>query len=289
MDLSQKDWQAVVREAASRAVGEDVGPVDLTSRVAVPIEARAVATLVAREPGVVAGMEVAEAVFREVDGSLKWKSLVKDGDRVVAGCVVAEVSGAARSILSGERSALNFLQRLSGVATRTADFVRAVQGTKAKILDTRKTTPGLRALERKAVLPGGGVNHRSGLYDAILMKENHQVFLPQEKMGEVIQKCRQEFPEFPLVVEADSVDLAIQLLRQPIDRVLLDNMSPEQVAMVIQKRAELGSGVGLEASGGVTLERARALAETGVEWISVGSLTHSARAIDMSLDIQKAP
>ena len=289
MDLSQKDWQAVVREAASRAVGEDVGPVDLTSRVAVPIEARAVATLVAREPGVVAGMEVAEAVFREVDGSLKWKSLVKDGDRVVAGRVVAEVSGSARSILSGERSALNFLQRLSGVATRTADFVRAVQGTKAKILDTRKTTPGLRALERKAVLAGGGVNHRSGLYDAILMKENHQVFLPQEKMGEVIQKCRQEFPEFSLVVEADSVDLAIQLLRQPIDRVLLDNMSPQQVAMVIQKRAELGSGVGLEASGGVTLERARALAETGVEWISVGSLTHSARAIDMSLDIQKAP
>ena len=289
MDLSQKDWQAVVREAASRAVGEDVGPVDLTSRVAVPIEARAVATLVAREPGVVAGMEVAEAVFREVDGSLKWKSLVKDGDRVVAGCVVAEVSGSARSILSGERSALNFLQRLSGVATRTADFVRAVQGTKAKILDTRKTTPGLRALERKAVLAGGGVNHRSGLYDAILMKENHQVFLPQEKIGEVIQRCRQEFPEFSLVVEADSVDLAIQLLRQPIDRVLLDNMSPQQVAMVIQKRAELGSGVGLEASGGVTLERARALAETGVEWISVGSLTHSARAIDMSLDIQKAP
>ena len=289
MDLSQKDWQAVVREAASRAVGEDVGPVDLTSRVAVPIEARAVATLVAREPGVVAGMEVAEAVFREVDGSLKWKSLVKDGDRVVAGCVVAEVRGSARSILSGERSALNFLQRLSGVATRTADFVRAVQGTKAKILDTRKTTPGLRALERKAVLAGGGVNHRSGLYDAILMKENHQVFLPQEKMGEVIQKCRQEFPEFPLVVEADSVDLAIQLLRQPVDRVLLDNMSPQQVAMVIQKRAEMGSGVGLEASGGVTLERARALAETGVEWISVGSLTHSARALDMSLDIQKAP
>ena len=289
MDLSQKDWQAVVREAASRAVGEDVGPVDLTSRVAVPIEARAVATLVAREPGVVAGMEVAEAVFREVDGSLKWKSLVKDGDRVVAGCVVAEVSGSARSILSGERSALNFLQRLSGVATRTADFVRAVQGTKAKILDTRKTTPGLRALERKAVLAGGGVNHRSGLYDAILMKENHQVFLPQEKIGEVIQRCRQEFPEFSLVVEADSVDLAIQLLRQPIDRVLLDNMSPQQVAMVIQKRAEMGSGVGLEASGGVTLERARALAETGVEWISVGSLTHSARAIDMSLDIQKAP
>ena len=289
MDLSQKDWQAVVREAASRAVGEDVGPVDLTSRVAVPMEARAVATLVAREPGVVAGMEVAEAVFREVDGSLKWKSLVKDGDRVVAGCVVAEVRGSARSILSGERSALNFLQRLSGVATRTADFVRVVQGTKAKILDTRKTTPGLRALERKAVLAGGGVNHRSGLYDAILMKENHQVFLPQEKMGEVIQKCRQEFPEFSLVVEADSVDLAIQLLRQPIDRVLLDNMSPQQVAMVIQKRAELGSGVGLEASGGVSLERARALAETGVEWISVGSLTHSACAIDMSLDIQKAP
>jgi nicotinate-nucleotide pyrophosphorylase (carboxylating) len=289
MDLSQKNWQAVVREAAARAVGEDIGPVDLTSRVAVPLEARAVATLVAREPCVVAGMEVAEAVFREVDGGLQWRPIVKDGDRMASGSVAAEITGSARSILSGERCALNFLQRLSGIATLTADFVRAVQGTKARILDTRKTTPGLRALERKAVLAGGGVNHRAGLYDAILMKENHQVFLPKEKLGEVIQSCRREFPDFPLVVEADSVDLAIRLLRHPLDRVLLDNMSVEQVALVIQKRSEMGSQVDLEASGGVTLERVRELALTGVEWISVGSLTHSARAIDLSLDIQKAP
>ncbi|NCZ96289.1 nicotinate-nucleotide diphosphorylase (carboxylating), partial [bacterium] len=153
----QETWRAVVREAAARAVGEDVGPMDVTSRL-IPPEREGTAVLLTREPCVLAGMDVAEAVFREVDGKLKWKPLAKDGDRLSAGEGVAEVSGSARSILSGERCALNFLQRLSGVATRTAEFVKAVDGTKAKILDTRKTTPGLRALEKHAVRCGGGVS-----------------------------------------------------------------------------------------------------------------------------------
>lgn len=283
-----KDWQAVVREAASRAVGEDMGPLDVTSRVAIPGDVLARGLLVCKEACVLAGMDVAEAVFREVDGSLRWTPKVKDGEKIKAGSIVAEVEGSARSILSGERCALNFLQRLSGIATQTAVFVDAVQGTKAKILDTRKTTPGLRALERQAVRAGGGVNHRTGLYDGILIKENHLAVMPKGQISGVIHKARQEFPDYPLVVEADSVALAESLLKEPVDRLLLDNLSPEDVAKVVALRNSQNPKMELEASGGVTPERAKALARAGVEWISVGALTHSARAIDFSLDIRPA-
>ena len=278
-----------MREAAARAVGEDMGPMDVTSRIAVPENARAVGFLVCKEPCVLAGMEVAEAVFREVDGSLRWSPKIKDGERVGAGWVVAEVEGSARSILSGERCALNFLQRLSGVATQTAVFVEAVKGTKARILDTRKTTPGLRALERQAVRAGGGVNHRTGLYDGVLIKENHQAMMPKGHLSAVILQARAEFPDLPLVVEADSVGLAEALLREPVDRILLDNLSPEDVSRVVSLRNAKHPQMQLEASGGVTPERARALALAGVDWVSVGALTHSARAIDFSLDIQTKP
>ncbi|MCX6936034.1 MAG: carboxylating nicotinate-nucleotide diphosphorylase [Verrucomicrobia bacterium] len=289
MNLSPQDWQAVVREAASRAVGEDMGPVDVTSRLTIPDTARAVAILVAREGCVVAGLELAEAVFREVDGALQWTAKAKDGERVEAGRVVAEVRGSARSILSGERCALNFLQRLSGVATKTAEYVLAVKGTRCRILDTRKTTPGLRALERHAVRCGGGTNHRTGLYDGVLIKENHLIFMKEEDWAKTLGRVRSEYPDLPLVVEADSVALAGKLLSQPVDRILLDNLSAEQVAQVVSLRKKEGSRVELEASGGVTLERAAVLARTGVEWISVGGLTHSARAIDYGLDIQPTP
>lgn len=284
-----KDWQAVVREAAARAVGEDMGPLDVTSRVAIPGNVLARGLLVCKEACVLAGMDVAEAVFREVDGSLRWTPKVKDGEKIKAGSTVAEVEGSARSILSGERCALNFLQRLSGIATQTAVFVDAVQGTKAKILDTRKTTPGLRALERQAVRAGGGVNHRTGLYDGILIKENHLAVMPKGQISGVIHKARQEFPDYPLVVEADSVALAESLLKEPVDRLLLDNLSPEDVAKVVALRNSQNPKMELEASGGVTPERAQALARAGVEWISVGALTHSAKAIDFSLDIQPRP
>jgi nicotinate-nucleotide pyrophosphorylase (carboxylating) len=283
---SQETWRAVVREAAARAVGEDVGPADVTSRL-IAADRTGTAILLTREPCVLAGLEVAEAVFREVDGRLKWKALAKDGDRLRAGQAVAEIAGSVRGILSGERCALNFLQRLSGVATRTAEFVQAVQGTPAKILDTRKTTPGLRALEKHAVRCGGGVNHRMGLYDAVLLKENHLAFVPEKELAALVKRAKEENPDLPVMVEADQVSLAKQLMSLNPDRILLDNFTPEQVEEVVSERKRMGSKIPLEASGGVTAERARALAEAGADLISVGSLTHSARAIDFALDWKK--
>ena len=273
----------MVREAAARAVGEDIGPADVTSRL-IPQERQGHAVLLTREPCVLAGMDLAEAVFREVDGSLKWKSSAKDGDRLRAGQEVAEIAGPARSILSGERCALNFLQRLSGIATRTAEFVQAVAGTKTKILDTRKTTPGLRALEKHAVRCGGGESHRMGLYDAVLIKENHLALVSEKDLTGLVTRARQENPDLAVIVEADSVSLAKQLLSLKPDRILLDNLSPAEVAEVVRERDRLGSGIPLEASGGVTRERAQELAKAGADYLSVGALTHSARAIDFALD-----
>jgi len=287
MRLSHKDWQAVVREAAARAVGEDVGPDDVTSRLMIPDGIQATGSLVAREPCVLAGMDVAEAVFREVDGQLKWRALAQDGERILAGQKVAEVTGSARSVLTGERCALNFIQRLSGVATLTAEYVRQTEGTGAKILDTRKTTPGLRALERQAVRLGGGTNHRIGLYDGILVKENHLALVSVSDLPELLRKAGQDHPELSIVVEADNCELAMKLLQLPIQRVLLDNMTLDQVSEIVASRKKLASHVQIEASGGVTLGKARDLARVGVDWISVGKLTHSARSIDFSLDLIK--
>jgi len=285
MSLSQKDWQAVVREAAARAVGEDVGPDDVTSRLLIPEVIQATGFLVAREPCVLAGMDVAEAVFREVDGELKWRAMAQDGEKILVGRKVAEVTGSARSVLTGERCALNFIQQLSGIATLTAEYVRQTEGTGAKILDTRKTTPGLRALERQAVRLGGGTNHRTGLYDGILVKENHLALVSTSNLPEYLKKAAQDHPDLPIVVEADSCEFAEKLLQLPIHRVLLDNMTLDQVNKVVAARNKHASQVQLEASGGVTLERAQELARAGVDWISVGKLTHSARSIDFSLDL----
>jgi len=280
---SQQTWQAVIREAAARAVGEDVGPMDVTGRL-IPAERQETAVLLAREPCVLAGIEAAEAVFREVDGNLKWRARAKDGDRLKGGQVVAEVAGSARSILSGERCALNFLQRLSGIATQTAEFVKAVEGTSAKILDTRKTTPGLRALEKHAVRCGGGVSHRMGLYDTVLIKENHLALVGEKDLAALLNRARQENPDLPVIVEADSTALAKKLLALKPDRILLDNLQPAEVREVVQERDRLGAKIPMEASGGVTLDRAKALAAAGADFISVGSLTHSAKAIDFALD-----
>ena len=285
MRLSQKDWQAVVREAAARAVGEDVGPDDVTSRLMIPDGIQATGSLVAREPCVLAGMDVAEAVFREVDGQLKWRALAQDGEKILVGQKVAEVKGSAQSVLTGERCALNFIQRLSGVATLTAEYVRQTEGTGAKILDTRKTTPGLRALERQAVRLAGGTNHRTGLYDGILVKENHLALVSSTDLPEILRMAGKDHPDLSIVVEADNCELAKKLLQLPIQRVLLDNMTVEQVGEIVTARKKLASQVEIEASGGVTLEKARDLARAGVDWISVGKLTHSAGSIDFSLDL----
>jgi nicotinate-nucleotide pyrophosphorylase (carboxylating) len=182
---------------------------------------------------------------------------------------------------------LNFIQRLSGVATLTAEYVRQTEGTGAKILDTRKTTPGLRALERQAVRLGGGTNHRTGLYDGILVKENHLALVSLSDLPEILRIAGKDHPDLSIVVEADNCELAKKLLQLPIQRVLLDNMTLDQVSEIVTARQNLASQVQIEASGGVTLEKARDLARAGVDWISVGKLTHSARSIDFSLDLIK--
>ena len=285
MKHSVKEWQAIVREAAARAVGEDVGPDDVTSRAFIGEEAMAMGVLVAREDCVLAGMDVAEAVFREVDGRLIWETLIQDGQKVGPNQSVAKVRGSARSVLTGERCALNFLQRLSGVATLTAEYAQAIAGTRTKILDTRKTTPGLRALERQAVRLGGGVNHRAGLYDGYLVKENHLSLVNSERLPELIQQARASHPDLALVVEADSLELAMKLLLLPVDRILVDNLTADQVREIVNVKRSRSLGIEIEASGGVTLERAQALSQAGVDFISVGKLTHSARSIDFSLDL----
>jgi len=285
MNHTVKEWQAIVREAAARAVGEDVGPDDVTSRAFIGEEAMATGALVAREDCVLAGMDVAEAVFREVDGRLVWETLIQDGQKVGPNQSVAKVRGSARSVLTGERCALNFLQRLSGVASLTAEYAQAIAGTRTKILDTRKTTPGLRALERQAVRLGGGVNHRAGLYDGYLVKENHLSLVDPERLPELIQQARASHPDLVLVVEADSLELAMRLLLLPVDRILVDNLTADQVSEIVNVKRSRSLGIEIEASGGVTLERAQALSQAGVDFISVGKLTHSARSIDFSLDL----
>jgi nicotinate-nucleotide pyrophosphorylase (carboxylating) len=261
-----------------RALAEDLGAGDLTTRAVVPEGARARARIEQREPGVVAGLGVAKGVFERVDGSLKFETLAAEAEWREPG-VLAEISGAAPSILAGERVALNFLGRLSGVATLTARYVRAVEGTGARMLDTRKTTPGLRELEKAAVRAGGGVSHRSGLYDAILVKENHAALAGG--VGEATRRALASAPEGVMVeVECATLEEVEAALVAGVPRILLDNMAPPE----LRRAVELTAGrAELEASGGITLDTVRAVAETGVDFISVGALTHSAPALDVSL------
>jgi nicotinate-nucleotide pyrophosphorylase (carboxylating) len=257
-----------VEELIDRALAEDVGEGDLTTRILVPADARATARIVQKEPGVIAGLEVAAAVFERFDVKLEP---AKD--------VVARLDGPAAGILTAERVALNFLGRLSGIATLTARYVEAVEGTGARILDTRKTTPGMRELEKAAVAAGGGTNHRMGLYDAVLIKENHEAVA-----GGLAAATRKALAAAPEGVEVcvecetpEDVDIALEAGAR---RLLLDNMTPSELVECV---ARAGGRATLEASGGVTLENVREIAETGVDFISVGALTHSARALDLSL------
>jgi nicotinate-nucleotide pyrophosphorylase (carboxylating) len=247
----------------------------------VPEGARARARIVQRTPGVIAGLGVAEAVFRRVDHELAWRSLATDGDRREPG-PVAVLEGAVASILTGERVALNFLGRLSGVATLTAHYVAAVEGTGVQILDTRKTTPGLRSLEKQAVAAGGGRNHRFGLHDAVLVKENHAA--SAGGVGEATRRALEGAPAgVPVEVECATQREVDEALDAGAGRILLDNMSPADLRRAVERvagRAEL------EASGRVTLENVREIAETGVDFVSVGALTHSAPALDVSLELE---
>ena len=270
-----------VLDVIALALEEDLGTGDLTTVAVVPEGARATATIEQRAPGVPAGLGVAQAVFARVDPELEFKALAADGGWREPG-PLAELSGAADAILAGERVALNFLGRLSGIATLTARYVAAVEGTGAVILDTRKTTPGLRAFEKEAVLAGGGANHRRGLWDAVLVKENHSALAGG--VGEATRRALAGAPD-GVTVEVECATLAEveAALEGGAGRILLDNMEPVGLRQAVEL---VGGRAALEASGGVTLDTVRAFAETGVDYISVGALTHSAPALDVSLMLQ---
>ena len=263
------------------ALAEDIGPGDLTSIFLVPADHHSEARIFAKEDAVVAGIETAGAVYHQVDPKIAITARRKDGDSVQPGDTVLEITGPTRSILTGERVALNFIQRLSGVATITRKFVDAVAGTGAEILDTRKTTPGLRALEKAAVKAGGARNHRLGLFDAVMVKDNHLLAHPDLPVA--IQEIRHKHPKLLIEVEADSIEQVHEFVRlEAVDVILLDNMSPEEIRKCLGLRRP---GLKFEASGGVSLMTVRAIAETGVDYISVGQLTHSAPSIDFSLEL----
>jgi len=264
---------------------------DLTSRHFIPEGARSRAEVVAREPLVVSGHGVAAAVCATVDPALSYEARCADGDSLPEGGVVAALEGPARSLLTAERTLLNFLQRLCGVATTTRSYVELVAGTGARLLDTRKTTPGMRELEKLAVVHGGGCNHRFGLHDAVMVKDNHLAAVGGlEGLAVRVADLKAERPALKVEVEADSLEQVAVLLGIPgIDAILLDNMAPALLAEAVAMRDRLGAEIELEASGGVTRDTIRGIAETGVDSISVGALTHSVRAIDLGLDFAAAP
>ena len=270
------------------ALKEDIGHGDITTDFFVPETLHATGRVTAREKTVVAGTGAAAEVFRRVDPSIDIQVLHRDGDEIVAGDLIIEVRGLARSILKAERVALNFLQRLCGIATLTRQFVDAIGNHPAKILDTRKTTPGMRALEKAAVVAGGGANHRFGLYDMALVKDNHlATFGGLSSFADRIRQLRQEQPNIRIEVEADDLEQARAFAEvEGIDVILLDNMAPAQMREAIALRK---GNIQFEASGGVTLKNVKRIAATGVDYISIGGLTNAARAIDIALEMTQVP
>ena len=280
--LNRKDIMPII----ARALAEDVGDGDVTTKWTVPFAKRADAAIIAKADGVIAGLDVARWVFEAIDEAIAFAARVKDGARVGAGDVLAEVSGSARGLLTGERVALNFLQRMSGIATMTAQFVEAVQGTNAQILDTRKTAPGLRVLDKYAVVAGGGANHRAGLYDMVLIKENH--IEAADGIGPALLAVWKgmdfEGREVRVEVEVETLSQLDEVLVLGADRVMLDNMRLNDMREAVRRVRQLkGKRPKLEASGKVSLSEVRAIAETGVDFISIGALTHSVQALDISM------
>jgi nicotinate-nucleotide pyrophosphorylase (carboxylating) len=273
--------EGVIRPIVIRALEEDIGLGDVTTAATVAAAARCRAEVVAKAEGVICGLEVMAAVFAALDARVAFTAERDDGDRVSPGDVAARLKGPTRAVLTGERTALNFLQRLSGIATLTAQYAAAVAGTRAQILDTRKTAPGLRALDKYAVQVGGGRNHRFGLFDGVLIKDNH--IRAAGGVGEAVARARRAAHHLLKVeVEAQSMGQVTEALQAGADVVMLDNMSPGEVRAAV---ALIGGRARTEVSGGVTLETVRAYAETGADFISVGALTHSPAALDFSLEI----
>ena len=281
LNFTSSIWSTI-----EQALAEDLGTGDITTDSLIPPDIQGRGTILAKASGVVAGLEVALEVFQLADPSLETRVLLADGSQIAPGDTIAEVEGSIAGILKGERVALNFLQRLSGIATETSRYVRAVAGTRARIIDTRKTVPGLRELEKYAVRVGGGHNHRFNLADGILIKDNHIAALRalELSMADIIQRARDNAPHTLRVeIEVETVEEAREALEGGADVILLDNMAVEemrQVVTLVQGRCPL------EASGGISLETVAAVAETGVGLISVGALTHSVRALDISLDLR---
>jgi nicotinate-nucleotide pyrophosphorylase (carboxylating) len=277
--IDPADLEPVVR----RALAEDVGSGDITTQATVPEGARARARITQKQPGALFGLDPAELAFALLDPAVRFTRLAEEGVWRDGGPVL-DIEGSAAALLSAERTALNFVQRLSGVATLTARYVEAVRGTRARVLDTRKTTPGLRALEKAAVAAGGGTNHRAGLYDAILIKENHAAMAGG--VGEAVRKARAAAPDFPLEVECRRDADVEEALAAGARRLLLDNMTPSQLRAIVER---VGARAELEASGGIDLATIRDVADTGVHFISVGALTHSAPSLDLSLLLEPLP
>jgi nicotinate-nucleotide pyrophosphorylase (carboxylating) len=282
IQLTAEEIQRLVRDA----LAEDIGSGDATTLATVPATARSRALMRTREPVVVAGLAFAEEAFQSLSPDVRVRLQARDGDALPARAVLLEAEGPSAALLSAERVALNFTQRLSGVATLTARFVERIQGTRARILDTRKTTPGWRRLEKYAVRCGGGVNHRLGLYDMVLIKDNHLAALRDEAPNAIaaaVQRARAACPQLKVEVEADTLEQVRQAVEARADFVLLDNMSLDQLRQAVTLCA---GRVLTEASGGVNLDTVRGIAETGVDFISVGALTHSARSVDLGLDFE---
>ena len=276
-----------IRTAIKSALAEDIGGGDVTTLALVP-KAQVFKTVMrAREPLVVAGLDFARAAFLQLSSSVKIEHLVHDATHVGRGDNLLRISGSARAILTAERVALNFVQHLSGIATLTALFVAAIQGTRAQILDTRKTTPGWRRFEKYAVACGGGKNHRLGLFDQVLIKDNHLAALQNEQPNAVaaaVRLARKNYPKLKVEVEADTLEQVSQAADAGADIILLDNMTPDQLRAAVK----IAKGrAKTEASGGVNLQTVRAIANSGVDFISVGALTHSAKAVDIGLDFEE--
>jgi nicotinate-nucleotide pyrophosphorylase (carboxylating) len=278
---------AEIRRAVRAALAEDIGAGDATTLATVPANTMAKAVMRTREPLVVAGIEFAETALRELSPKIRIEKIVRDGEKAAAGKALLKIFGPARAILSAERVALNFVQRLSGVGTLTSQFVEAVRDTRAQILDTRKTTPGWRRFEKYAVVCGGGKNHRLGLFDMILIKDNHLAALRNEKPNAIaaaVTHARKKFPKLKVEVEADTLKQVNQAANARADFILLDNMDLKQMRAAVEIVAGRAK---TEASGGVNLKTVGAIAKTGVDFISVGALTHSARAVDIGLDFEQ--
>jgi nicotinate-nucleotide pyrophosphorylase (carboxylating) len=277
---------SLLRQYARHALDEDLGAGDVTTDLLLPRDTAVSATLVARMAGVACGLRLARFVFLELDPAVQVELLAADGDRVRAGAALLTASGPARAILSAERVALNFVGRLSGIASLTRSHVDAVEGTGARIVDTRKTTPGLRVLEKYAVRCGGGHNHRFGLSDGFMLKDNHRAALQAagRALGVAVRAARERLGHgIAITIEVDEIDQVAEALDAGADSILLDNMAPDQLALSVR---QIDGDALTEASGGITLESVRAVAETGVDLISIGALTHSAPALDVALELQ---